>query len=66
MHENSYNISIGIPYKKRPLGRPRHSWDNIKMYLKQIWCEDVDWIHLAQNRDEWWVLVNMVIKLQVP
>jgi len=34
--------------------------------LKEIGCEDVEWIHLAQDRIQWWVLVNMVIKFWVP
>jgi len=37
--------------RKRAFGRPRHSWsDNIKIDLKQVW-ENVEWIHLADNRD---------------
>jgi hypothetical protein len=33
---------------KRPLGRPRNSWEgSIKMDLIEIECEDVDWIHLV-------------------
>jgi hypothetical protein len=36
------------------------------MYLDEIGWEGVKGIPLAQDRDEWWVLVNMVMKLQVP
>jgi hypothetical protein len=36
------------------------------MDLRKIGCEDVNWIHLAQDRDEWWVLVNTVMNLRVP
>jgi hypothetical protein len=44
-------ILIERPDGKRRLGRSRHRWeDNIKMDLKEIECEDVDWIHLAQGR----------------
>jgi hypothetical protein len=39
---------------------------NIKTNLKEIWCEDLDWIHLAQDRDQWRVLVNMVINFRIP
>jgi hypothetical protein len=37
--------------------------DNIKMYLREIWCEDMDWIHLAQDRDRWLAVVNTVLNL---
>jgi hypothetical protein len=37
---------------KRPLGRPRHRWeDNVRMELSEMGWEGVDWIHLAQDRD---------------
>jgi len=40
-------------------GRPGHRCkDNIKMDLRYIWWEDVDWIHLAQDKDKWWALVT--------
>jgi len=43
-----YNILIGKPDGKSPLGTPRRSWeDNIKMDLREIGWEGVDWIHLA-------------------
>jgi hypothetical protein len=52
---------------RRPLGRPRCRWeDNIKMDLREIGFGDVDWIHLAQDRDRWQALVNMVMNLRVP
>jgi len=38
----------------------------LKINLKEIWFEDVDWINLAQDRDSWWALVNTVISLLVP
>jgi hypothetical protein len=40
--------------------------DNIKMDLKEIRCESVDWIQLAQVIKQWWALVNMVLNLWVP
>jgi hypothetical protein len=56
---------VGKPEGKRPLGRPRHRWDdNIKMGLWEIGFGSMDWINLAQER--WWALVNMVLNLQVP
>jgi hypothetical protein len=58
---------VGESEGKRPLGRPRRSWENnIKMDFREIVLEGVDWIHLAQNRDRWLVRVNTVLKLQVP
>jgi hypothetical protein len=49
---NAYNILVGKPEGKIPLGRPRHRWeDNIRMYLREIGWEVVDWMHLAQDRD---------------
>jgi hypothetical protein len=36
------------------------------MDLREIWWENVDWMHLAQDRDQWWDLSNMVMNLQVP
>jgi hypothetical protein len=44
---------------KRPLEKARRTWENnIKMGLREIRCNDVDWINLAQERNQWWVLVN--------
>jgi hypothetical protein len=59
---NAYNILVGKPEGVRPLGRPRHRWEvNIRMDLGEIVWEGVDWIHLAQDRDQLRALVNMVI-----
>jgi hypothetical protein len=47
---SAYNILVGRPEGRRPLGRPRRRWeDNIKMDLREIGFGDVDWIHLAQG-----------------
>jgi hypothetical protein len=52
---------------KRPLGRPRHRWvDNIRMDLGETGWGGVDWIDLAQDRDQWRALVNTVKNLWVP
>jgi hypothetical protein len=64
---NIYNILIGRPEGRRPLGRHRRRWENnIKMDLREIGFQDVDWIHLAQDRDRWRALVNTVMNLRVP
>jgi hypothetical protein len=50
----AYTILVGKPKGKRPLGRPRRRWeDNIKMDLREIGWGGMDWIDLAQNRDQW-------------
>ena len=47
-----YRVLVGKPEGKRPLGRPRHRWeDNIKMDLQEVGCGGMDWIELAQDRD---------------
>jgi hypothetical protein len=57
----------GRPEGRRPLGRPRRRWeDNIKMDLREIGFDDVDWIHWAQDRDCWQALVNILTSLRVP
>jgi hypothetical protein len=63
----AYTILVGRPEGRRPLGRPRHRWeDNIKMDLREIGFGDVNWIHLAQDRDRCRALVNTVMNLRVP
>jgi hypothetical protein len=64
---NAYRILVGKPEGKRPLRRPRHrSVDNIIMYLREIGWGGMDWIDLAQDRDQWRPPVNMLMNLQVP
>ena len=62
-----YKVLVGKSEGKKPLGRPRHRWeDNNKMDLQEVGCEDMDWIELAQDRDRWRALVNAVMYLRVP
>jgi hypothetical protein len=64
---NTYSIFVGKPEGKRPLGRRRSRWeDNIKMDLREIGWDSMDWIDLAQNRDQWRSLMNTVMKFRVP
>jgi hypothetical protein len=64
---NVYRILVGKPEGKIPLGRPTHRWeDNVKMDLREIGWGGMDWIPLAQDRDQWRALVNMVMNLWIP
>jgi hypothetical protein len=54
----------GICLRQRPLGKSRSRWKgNIKMNLRETGCENVDWIHLAENKDRWQALVNRELNL---
>jgi hypothetical protein len=60
-------ILVGKPEGKKPLRRPRRRRvDNNKMNLTEIGWGVVDWIDLAQDRDQWRALVNTVMNLRVP
>ena len=62
-----YRVLLGKSEGKRPLGRPRHRWeDNIKMDLQEVGCGDMEWIELAQVRDRWRALASEVINFRVP
>jgi hypothetical protein len=64
---NAYRILVGRPEGKRPLGRPRRRWvDNIKMDLRETGWGGVDWIDMAQDRDQLRALVNTVLNLRFP
>jgi hypothetical protein len=60
----AYRILVGKPEGKSPLGRPRRRWENnIRMDLREIEWSGMDWIYLAQDRDQWRALVNMVMSI---
>jgi hypothetical protein len=61
-----YRVLVWKPEGKRPLGRPRHRWeDNIKMDLREIGIDGAKWILRAQKRVQWWAFVNTVMNLRV-
>jgi hypothetical protein len=64
---NAYKILVGKPEGKRPLRRPRHRWaDNIEMDLTEIGWNGMDWIDVAEDRDQCRALMNTVTNLRIP
>jgi hypothetical protein len=62
-----YRVLVGRPESKRPLGRPRRRLeDNIKLDLREIGIDEMNWIRLAQDRVQWRAFVNTVMNLWVP
>jgi hypothetical protein len=62
-----YRVLVGRPECKNPLGRPRRRWDdNIKLDLRKIGIDGVNWIQMAQDRVQWGACVNTVMNLRVP
>jgi hypothetical protein len=61
-----YKVLVGKPEGKRPLGRPRHRWeDGIRVDLREIGLGSVDLIRLAQDRDRWRAVMSAVMNLRV-
>jgi hypothetical protein len=61
-----YKVLVGKREGKRPLGRPRHRWeDGIRMDLMEIGLWGVDCIRLAQDSDRWRAVVSAVMNLRV-
>jgi hypothetical protein len=59
---NPCSILVGKPEGKRLLGTPRHKW-HIKIDLREIGWDDMNWINLAEDRDQRRVLVNKVMNI---
>jgi hypothetical protein len=63
---NAYRILVGKPEENRSLRKSRSRWvDNIKVDLRAIGWDDMDWIDMAQDRDQCRALVNTVLNLRV-
>jgi hypothetical protein len=61
-----YRVLVGKPEGKRPLWRPTHRREDIKMDLQKVESGGMDWIELAQDRDRLLAIVTMVMNHQVP
>jgi hypothetical protein len=62
-----YGVLVAKPEGKRPLGKPRHRWeDNIKLHLMEIEIDRANWIPLAQDRVQLRAFVNTGMNLRVP
>jgi hypothetical protein len=63
---NVYRVILGKPEGKRSLGRLIRRWgDNIKMDLRKIGWDNIAWIDMVQDRDQWRALVNTVMNFRV-
>jgi hypothetical protein len=61
-----YKVLVGKPEGKRPLVRPRSRWeDRNRMDLRETSLEGVDWIRLAQDRNQWRAVVSAMMNLRV-
>jgi hypothetical protein len=61
------SIQNSVYSKAYEAQRPRRRWvDNIKMDLREVGWDGVDWMDMAQGRDQWRALVNTVLNLWVP
>ena len=63
---SAFKILTGKPTGKRPLGRSRHKWEDIRMDLEEMGINAGNWVDSAQDRNYWRALVNVALNLQVP
>jgi hypothetical protein len=65
--QNVYKILVSKTEGKRPCERFRHRWeDNVRMDLREIGWEGVDWMHLSEDNYQCQTLMNTVMNLRVP
>jgi hypothetical protein len=64
--KGEYRVLVVKPERKKPLKDPGIDGRYIKIDVQEVECVGMDWINVAQDRDRWWALVNVVMKLQVP
>jgi hypothetical protein len=65
--ENIYKMFVGNNEGEGPVRRPRPKWEgSIKMDLQEIGCEDVNWVHLLQDRVRWRSVLNLITNRRVP
>jgi len=63
----TYGVLVGKPEGNKPLGRQRHRWENnIKVDIQEAGWDDIRWNNLAQDRDRWRALVNVIMNLRAP
>ena len=63
----AYGVLVGKPEGRIQLGKPRRRWeDNIKMGFLEVGRGGIDWFDLAQDRDRWWAVMNVVMNLWLP
>jgi len=62
-----HKFVVGTPEEKRPLGRLSRRWeDNFELNRKEMVCEDISWINLAQDRVQWRSLSHTTLNFWVP
>jgi hypothetical protein len=63
---NAYKILVAKPEGKIQIERHRSRWEDVIIHLNEMGLESVDWIDLAEDGDQWWAVVNIVMNLRVP
>jgi hypothetical protein len=64
---SAHRVLVGRPEGKKELRKPRRKWeDTIKIDFRETGWVVMDWIHLAEERNQWWALVDTVMKLRLP
>jgi hypothetical protein len=66
MKEEFEQGCVGNRGGKRPLGKPRCRWEDIKVDFKERCWEGADWKDVAQDRDKWRAVVKSAINIRVP